>query len=418
MWDPYAEFESATLPNGLTVHAAHWPGRPWQAMGFLVHSGAEQDPIGLEGLAHFTEHLIAAGTSEVPADTVNAFFEDHGGGAMLGSTSHERTKYTFFAPADAAVLAQAFNLFGNMLLHATFGEFIERERSVILSEYYKRPQPQFKIDLETRRRKALFAGYWLERFQQVLGDPKSINHISQKDLQDFYDRHYTPANISVVSVGGMRLQEVFNIISQSSLAAEKPGMRTPLPIAASSVAPPTETRHVFELSRYTQISLESGGYESTGLIPATESPYTINILEQMLSNVLTEEIREKRTWTYHIGCSVYYHRHFSEFGIICDSFKLGALDEIEEVIERCIASLTHREDLFGKIKHRLIMEGSLADPSGCDIRNRALDHLSDYQRIIPLTEQRQGLRSICHDDIQRALQWLFPERRYTILRKP
>jgi predicted Zn-dependent peptidase len=252
----------------------------------------------------------------------------------------------------------------------------------------------------------------------VLGDPESISRISQKDLQSFYDRHYTPANISVVSVGGLRLQEVLNIISESSLASEKPGVRTPLPIAASFIAPPTETRHVFELSRHTQISLESGGYESTGLIPATESPYTIDILEQILSNVLTEEIRKKRTWTYHIGCSVYYHRHFSEFGVICDSFKLDALDEIEEVIEQCIASLARREDLFQETKHRLIMRLSMIDPSGCDIRNHALDHLSDYQRIIPLTERKRGLEGICQDDIQRSLQWLIPSRRYTLIRKP
>jgi len=44
MWDPYAEFESATLPNGLKVYAAHWAERPWQAIGFVIHSGAEQDP--------------------------------------------------------------------------------------------------------------------------------------------------------------------------------------------------------------------------------------------------------------------------------------------------------------------------------------------------------------------------------------
>ena len=59
MWDPYSEFRTATLPNGLTVHAAHWPGRPWESVGVLIHSGAEQDPFGLEGLSHFVEHLVS-----------------------------------------------------------------------------------------------------------------------------------------------------------------------------------------------------------------------------------------------------------------------------------------------------------------------------------------------------------------------
>ena len=418
MWDPYAEFESATLPNGLTVHAAHWSGRPWQAMGFLVHSGAEQDPVGLEGLAHFTEHLVAAGSSKVPADAVSSFFEDHGGGAMLGGTNHEMTKYTFFAPAEKVVLARAFDLFGNMLLHATFDEFVERERSVILSEYHQRPQPQFKIDIEARRRKALFAGYWLERFESVLGTPRSVNRITQKDLQGFYDQHYTPENISVVTVGGMRLSELTNLISWSPLADEKRGVRTPLPTPASSIDPPSETRHVFELSKHMNVSLESGGYESTTLIPGSESPYTIDIVERMLRTVLTEEVREKRAWTYHIGCSTYYHRHFSEFGIICDSFKLNALDEIEEVIEQCVASITHHEDLFKKIKHRLIMGVAMTDPNGCDVRNHALNQLADHQRIITLTEQEQGFKKVCFNDVQRVMQWFSQKHRYTLIRKP
>ena len=63
MYDPYADFEKATLPNGLQVYAAYWPDRPWQYVGFVLHSGANTDPEDLPGVAHFVEHLVSRNIS-------------------------------------------------------------------------------------------------------------------------------------------------------------------------------------------------------------------------------------------------------------------------------------------------------------------------------------------------------------------
>ena len=139
MWDPYAEFQTATLSNGLSVYAAHWPRRSWQAMGFLVHSGAEHDPEGLEGLSHFVEHVVSENAS-IPTREIFAFFEGHGGAVNLGITGHPSTQYCFFAPADKAILATAFSIFGHMLLSAKLEKCIERERQVIIGEFHRKYQ--------------------------------------------------------------------------------------------------------------------------------------------------------------------------------------------------------------------------------------------------------------------------------------
>src|SRR5258708_2659484 len=117
MLDPYAEFEKATLTNGLDIYAAHWPGRPWEAVGFLIHSGAEQDPVGLEGVGHFTEHMVAANT-ETDLQKVKNFFEENGGQANFGSTGFYGITYSFWLPIDESIFAQGLAFFGEMLLTA------------------------------------------------------------------------------------------------------------------------------------------------------------------------------------------------------------------------------------------------------------------------------------------------------------
>ncbi|MBI5816885.1 MAG: insulinase family protein [Candidatus Yonathbacteria bacterium] len=167
MWDPYAEFETAVLPNGLTVHAAHWSGRPWEAMGFLVHTGAEHDPIGLEGLAHFVEHMVSKNAS-IPYKDIKTFFVGSGGSVDLGTTGYPYTHYRFFVPADKNILAGAFSIFGHMLLSAKLERFIERERQVIVGEFHRRYPVKFKFDLDMRKRKMLHAGCWSERIVRPL----------------------------------------------------------------------------------------------------------------------------------------------------------------------------------------------------------------------------------------------------------
>ena len=243
MWDPYAEFDSAMLPNGLTVHAAHWPGRPWEAMGFLIHSGAEHDLVGLEGLSHFVEHAVSENT-DVSKRDMEAFFEDCGGMANLGTTGYPYTRYHFFVPIDRAVLIQAFSMFGQMLLSAKLEKFIERERQVIIGEFHRYYPVKLKLDLAVREHKILYNGYWLERFVRPLGNPESVRRITQSHLQSYYDTHYTPVNMSIVGVGGMMLSELVELISESPFATSKKGVRTLTPNPATDVALPTETRYV------------------------------------------------------------------------------------------------------------------------------------------------------------------------------
>lgn len=417
MWDPYAEFQSATLPNGLSVHAAHWPGRPWEAMGFLIHSGAEHDPVGLEGLSHFVEHVVSENTN-VSQKEMGAFFEDCGGGVSLGTTGYPCTHYRFFVPTDKAVLARACSMFGHMLLSAKLEKFIERERQVIISEFNRCYPVKFQLDLDVRRHKALYAGYWLERFVRPLGNPESVVRITQSELQSHYDAHYTPANMSIVGVGGMQLPELVALLSESPFATSKEGARTPLPTPATDVAPPSETRHIFKVSKHLTMPIDICAYRSVAKIPGNINGRVIRIMREILNKVLFEEVREQRAWAYAIDSSQHNFRHFYEFSINCGALALKAIDNIEDVINVCVASVTDREDLFEQAKRRALTNNFMTDPTGQGICDGALNDLAEDQRIISLKEIGDDLERVTMNDVRGALQWLRPERRWTLIMQP
>lgn len=419
MWDPYAEFESATLPNGLTIHAAHWPSRPWEVIGFLIHSGAEQDPVGLEGLAHFVEHLVAE-NSGVSKKDIHAFFRDNGGWAKLGGTSYAFTKYGLFVPIDKQIIAKALSMFGNMLISCRIKRFIDRKKQIIIQEFHRSHPVQFEFEGELRKQKALYSGYWPERFVSPLGDPESIERITQIDIQSYYDEYYTPANISIVGVGGLTLIELVELLSESPFKANKKGARMPLPVPSTDAPLPLENRQVFE--RSSRIQLDSppntGSYESDARIPSNISYRVLQILSGMLNEILNEEIRERRAWTYHIESLWKNYRLFYEFSISCGTLAFEALEGIEEAVENCIASLIDREDLFEQTKRRSLVGSLMIDDSGQEVCDNALSDLAIIDRIVTLTDIRNDIERITMDDIRVVLQWLRPERRYTVITKP
>lgn len=417
MWDPYAEFQSTTLPNGLQIHAAHWPNRPWEAMGFLVHSGAEQDPVGLEGLAHFVEHVVSDNSGSSKTD-LHKFFENFGGICDLGGTGHAYTMYRFFAPAEPSVLIQAFELFGLMLLQAKITEFVERERKVIIGEFNKLYPFQFLFDLDIRENRALYKGYWLERFTRPLGNPESIRRITQADLQAYYDQHYTPANISIVGVGGLRLDQIAEMVSRSPFSISKAGKRSALPQPVTIVSAPTERGYDCNISDYVKEQVLAAKYRSVTRIPGTAREQAVRLLRSMLAEKLNEEVREKRAWTYHIGVTYCDLRHFYELAIDCGSLSPQALETIEEVVNETIVSLRHCQDLFDRFKHSAIAGNFMTDPNGKGVCDGAMEDLYNFGRIISLQEIGDEIEQVQMSDIRHLLQWLAPEWRWTAIGRP
>jgi len=419
MWDPYAEFKHEVLPNGLSLYATHWSGKPWEAVGFLIHSGAEQDKPGLEGTAHFVEHLVSENT-EMGADRIRDFFEDHGGNVDLGRTGYFGTIYDFMIPSNRPAIRKALRIFGEMLLASNLNRFVERERRVIIGEFHRNFPLNFIFEQYMRWRKAMHPGTWMERFASPLGSPRSIEVISSDELEVFYRRHYDPANMSIVAVGGLKFSEVKKLISESPFGSAGKGFRNRLSEKVTDFPPLSDQGGQMVFSQHVILAKprESGAYESHARFSGDANWMIIRMLSRMLDDVLTEEIRSKRGWTYHIGTEWSNFRGFYDLEIECRDLEVGSLGEIRDVVEVSIASLFDRQDLFEKLKKRWLASLRVTDISGQKVRDETIDDLNNYGRIITLAEMLDKVEQLDFSEVRKTLGQMKPELRWTLVVEP
>jgi predicted Zn-dependent peptidase len=416
MFDPYSGFESCVLGNGLTVYASQWKDRPWEHVGFVVHSGAASDPNGLEGMAHFVEHLLSKNVS-LPYEELKEFFNRYGGGAKFGSTVYQTTSYSFFVPIQPAVLAQAFSLVAEMLLGAKLENFVERERNVVKAEITKKYPTEFSLDIALRERRMLYHDCWLGRVVRSFGFLESVDRITVADLQSFYDQHYVPANISVVAVGGLSLEEVIGVISESSFSLKKDGVRNPPIAPLSELAPPLENRYEVDLSDHLKTVAKNGVYFSGARIPMSIKPATLSLTSMFLDKILRRELRDKRAWTYAASSGWINYRCCYQFNINCEAFVVTALSEIEAVVNDCIMMIDNN-DLLEEMRTRKLATFSMLDVSGGRVCDAVMDDVERYGRIISVQELIEAYQSVTMADIREVLSYLRPERRWTAISHP
>jgi len=159
-----------------------------------------------------------------------------------------------------------------------------------------------------------------------------INSISTEDIQQFYDRHYTPTNMSIVAIGSLKPDQFASLLEKSPFGSFKPGQRTPLPSPVTQVDPPSETKHILRVSEHFANPPAQSRLETSVALPGTINWKAGHIARNVLYDVFFKEIREKRGWTYGFQVSWFSIPEAHKMFIRGDSHWDG-LGEIESVVD-------------------------------------------------------------------------------------
>ena len=188
-------FEHTQLDNGLTIVAEVSPASASVAAGFFVRTGSRDETPELAGVSHFLEHMMFKGTERRSALDVNREFDEMGA-QYNASTSEENTVY--FAAVLPEFQDRALDLLGDMLRPSLRGEDFDVEKNVIIEEIaLYQDLPGYLV--YEKLMGAHFAGHALGN--SVLGTAESIRALRQEDMQAYFDRRYSPGNITLVGVG-------------------------------------------------------------------------------------------------------------------------------------------------------------------------------------------------------------------------
>ncbi len=421
MWDPLNEFSHAIFPNGLELHSAHWPNRPWQMVVFVVHSGSDADPFGAEGSAHFVEHLLSE-SSGFDRKKIDATFDQVGGSVSLGNTGYASTLFIFFGPADQNFLIKSFNLFGKMLFKNALDGHFESNRTIVLAEFDNYFEVEHKYHLTLLERQSLYPNYFRSRFVAPFGLRESVEKITPDDLKSFYEKNYVPKNVSVVSVGGMKIHQLMDCVFKSSLEEEKPGVRNPKLAPREGFEPPENNFRTFSFSQYYGTAEEGlmngAGYRSVTLIPGQSKRWAVFFLKEMIGQILHQEVRENKSWTYSMTARNYYLGDVQELAIDCTALSLNALEEIESTVTDCFNQIGNSRELFERLKEKTLSRLKMIDVSGASLCRQAAEHLSSIRRIPSYGEWISEIKSVTLEEIVELTRWTTPEMRWTLIKKP
>ncbi|MCK5113727.1 MAG: insulinase family protein [Phycisphaerae bacterium] len=191
------EFKEAQLDNGLKIIAEVNPDAASMAAGFFTRTGSRDETPKISGVSHFLEHMVFKGTERRTPLDVNLEY-DRMGAQYNAFTSEENTVYY------AAVLPEFQNsvldLLCDIMRPALRQEDFDIEKGVIHEEiamYQDHPQFCVYDNLMT----LYFAPHPLGN--EILGSVDSIANLTRDEMQDYFDRRYSPTNVTMVGVGNL-----------------------------------------------------------------------------------------------------------------------------------------------------------------------------------------------------------------------
>lgn len=218
------------LDNGLTVLVLVDPRAPVVTHQVWYRVGSVDEHSGITGVSHMLEHMMFKGSEQYPPGEFSRIVSALGG-RENAFTGRDYTGYFQVLGREhweTVMAMEAERMQGLLLVDEEF----QPERRVVIEER--------RLTTEDRPNSLLFEQFQATAFfnqpygHPIIGWMTDIESYALEDLQDWYQRWYTPNNAVVVVVGDVDSDEVlaaaerhFGSIPARPLPVRKPRAETP-----------------------------------------------------------------------------------------------------------------------------------------------------------------------------------------------
>lgn len=204
-----------TLANGLRLVVREDHSLPLVAMVVVVRAGSAVEP-NTRGIAHYLEHLVYQGTKHYPGALAPENALEQVGGVCNAVTSRDMIRFQASVPSSQVDLL--VNVLADVVLYPTLDEkSFAKERPVILAEI----QQDDDNPLTTLMNHAYLRTYRTFPYRYTpTGSIDEVLGLTVSDVRAFYQRWYTPNNMSVVLVGDVTQARALQLAQQAFGAAK------------------------------------------------------------------------------------------------------------------------------------------------------------------------------------------------------
>ena len=264
--------QTKILKNGMKVLVQSDHSIPNVALYIFYRIGSRNEHPGTTGLSHFFEHMMFNGAKKYgPGDLDKAM--EANGGSNNAYTNRDTTVYQDWFPRSALPLI--FDIEADRIQNLSFDpKKIQSERGVVASERRLRTDNSNQGLLNEQ----LWATAYVAHPYQwpVVGWMSDIEHWTMEDLKQHYAMGYSPSNATMVVVGDVTSEEIFQFCEK--YIEPIPPRAPPPPV--TTVEPEQLGERRLMVHKQAELPLLLIGYH----IPQTNNAdfYALNILETVM----------------------------------------------------------------------------------------------------------------------------------------
>jgi len=402
---PQVAFEKTTLPNGLELILVEDHRLPIVAVNIWYHVGPANEAPGLTGFAHLFEHMMFAGTKNLPRGLADRLLEGAGATDSNGSTDYDRTNYYDTVPSNQLELAlwvHADRM--GYLLDVLDQAALSNQQDVVRNERRQSVENRPYGIVEEALNHALFPKNH-PYYASVIGSHADIQNAKLDDVRDFFTRYYGPNNASIVIAGDIDKGK-----TRALVAKYFGSFRRSAPVATPKVATPPVTRERrvtvadrVELPRVYMAWLTPPAYQPGD----AELAVTAQILAGGKSSRLYKTLVYERQIAQEVAAAQNSNALTSTFVIDATARPGGGVADLERAIDAELASLRDVGPSDAEIERarntiETAMLTSIEKLGGAGLANQ----LNQYNQYTGdpgyLTRDIERLRRVSAQDVRRV----------------
>jgi len=261
-----------TLKNGMKVLVQSDHSIPNVALYIFYRIGSRNEHPGTTGLSHFFEHMMFNGAKKYGPGELDKVMEANGG-ENNAYTNRNLTVYQDWFPRSALPLI--FDIEADRIQYLQFDpKKIASEREVVASERRLRTDNDNGGLLDEQLWSTAFIAHPYQ--WPVVGWMSDIEHWTMEDLKHHFEMGYSPNNATMVVVGDVTSDEIFQLCEK--YIEPIPTHAPPPPV--TTVEPEQLGERRLVVRKPAELPLLQIGYH----VPQTNNPdfYALNILRTVL----------------------------------------------------------------------------------------------------------------------------------------
>ncbi|KAJ2684795.1 metalloprotease [Coemansia spiralis] len=205
------DYRLIRLPNNLVVMCMQDSETETAAAALSVNVGSSMDPVELQGLAHFLEHMLFMGTEKYPDENeFSSFISEHSGDSNAYT---QFSKTTFYLGVANDALEGALDRFSSFFTSPLFKrDCVDRElcavdsefKGLLTSDFWRSHQIECRLCSSDHPYSKFMPGN-IDSLQQSAKDHGLDLH---EELLKFYNKHYSSDIMKLVVCGNHALDQL------------------------------------------------------------------------------------------------------------------------------------------------------------------------------------------------------------------